>query len=93
MDSARLISRLVRDTDVACQDTDGSVLIGFVGTDLREAHVVARRIATALKHTMITPDLDRRAVSPAVTLATLKPRDNLYSMMARISAYPSVAAE
>ncbi len=93
LDAARLLSRLVRDVDVACRDDDGSVLIAFTETDLRAAHVVARRLANTIRQTMITPEQDRRTLSPTVTLATLKPKDNLYSMMARISAFPKVAAQ
>ena len=91
-DAARLLARLVRDVDVACQDEDGSILVGFTETDLRMAHVVVRRIASVLKHTMVAPDGDRRGISPTVTLATLKPKDNLFTMMSRISAFPDSAA-
>ena len=55
MDAARLVSRLVRNVDFGCRDDDGSVLVAFTETDLRHAHVVARRIASVLKHTMLTP--------------------------------------
>lgn len=92
LDAARLLARLVRDVDVACRDEDGSVLIAFTETDLRAAHVVARRLATTIRQTIATPERDRKALAPTVTLATLKPKDNLYSMMARISAFPQVAA-
>ena len=77
IDAARLFSRLVRNIDFACREHDGSILAAFTETDLRSAHVVARRIASVLKHTMLAPDRERRSIDPTVTLATLKPTDNV----------------
>jgi GGDEF domain-containing protein len=91
LDAARLFSRLVRNIDFACQEQDGSILAAFTETDLRSAHVVARRIASVLKHTMLSPDHDRHAIRPTVTLATLKPTDNLSTLVARIGTYPELA--
>jgi len=90
-DAARLFSRLVRNIDFACQEQDGSILAAFTETDLRSAHVVARRIASVLKHTMLSPS-DRHMIRPTVTLATLKPEDNLSTLVARLGTYPKVAA-
>jgi GGDEF domain-containing protein len=92
IDAARLFSRLMRNVDFACREQDGSIIAAFTETDLRNAHVVARRIASVLRHTMITPDLDRRGIKPTVTLATLKPSDNLSTLVARVGTYPKVAA-
>jgi PleD family two-component response regulator len=92
LDAARLFSRLVRNIDFACQEQDGSIVAAFTETDLRSAHVVARRIASILKHTMLSPDHDRTAIKPTVTLATLKPTDNLSTLVARVGTYPQVAA-
>jgi hypothetical protein len=91
IDAARLFARLVRNIDFACQERDGSILAAFTATDLRSAHVVARRIASILKHTMVAPDADRRTIKPTVTLATLKPTDNLSTLVARVGTYPKVA--
>jgi GGDEF domain-containing protein len=91
LDAARLFSRLVRNIDFACQEQDGSILAAFTETDLRSAHVVARRIASVLKHTMLSPDHDRNSIRPTVTLATLKPTDNLSTLVARIGTYPETA--
>ena len=91
LDAARLFSRLVRNIDFACQEQDGSIVAAFTETDLRSAHVVARRIASILKNTMLSPDHDRTAISPTVTLATLKPTDNLSTLVARVGTYPKVA--
>ncbi len=92
IDAARLFSRLMRNIDFACCEQDGSILAAFTETDLRSAHVVARRIASVLRHTMLSPDQDRRAIKPTVTLATLKPSDNLSTLVARVGTYPKVAA-
>ncbi len=92
LDAARLFSRLVRNIDFACHEQDGSILAAFTETDLRSAHVVARRIASVLKHTMLSPDHDRHAIRPTVTLATLKPTDNLSTLVARVGTRPEVAA-
>ncbi len=95
MDAARLVSRLVRDTDFACRQErghdDGAILFVFGDTGLRDAHVAARRLASVLKHTMLRPG-DRSGVSPSVTLATLKPGDTALGLLARIAPQP-VAAE
>ena len=92
IDAARLFSRLVRNIDFACREQDGSILAAFTETDLRSAHVVARRIASVLKHTMLGPDRGRSDIKPTVTLATLKPTDNLSTLVARVGTYPKVAA-
>jgi hypothetical protein len=93
VDAARLFSRLVRNIDFACRERDGSILAAFTETDLRGAHVVARRIASVLRQTMLSPDHDRRTIKPTITLATLKPTDNMSTLVARVGAYPKVAAE
>jgi hypothetical protein len=92
IDAARLFSRLVRNIDFACREQDGSILAAFTETDLRSAHVVARRLASVLKHTMLAPNGDAKGVNPTVTLATLKPTDNLSTLVARVGTYPKVAA-
>jgi GGDEF domain-containing protein len=92
IDAARLFSRLVRDVDFACRERDGAIIAAFTETDLRSAHVVARRLASVLKHTILSTSGDRDAIKPTVTLATLKPTDNLSTLVARVGTYPKVAA-
>jgi hypothetical protein len=91
MDAARLLSRLIRDVDFACREPDGSILAAFTETDLRSAHVVARRLAGILRQTMLSPGRDRGEIRPTVTLATLKANDNLNSLVARVGSRPQVA--
>lgn len=86
MDTARLVSRIVRNIDFACQGSDGSILCVFTGTDLRAAHVISRRIASVLKHTMLSFDGGRRKLEVNITLGTLKPTDNADSLLARVGA-------
>lgn len=93
IDAARLVSRLVRNVDFGCRANDGSILVAFSTTGLRHAHVIARRIASVLRHTMLKPagNPDAR-VDATVTLATLKQTDTVGSLLARISSPEPVAA-
>lgn len=92
MDAARLVARLVRSADFACRQDDGSIVAAFAGSDLRSAHVVARRLASVIKHTLLKPDRGSGGAQTNVTLATLKPGDTPITLMARV--VPStVAAE
>jgi hypothetical protein len=84
LDAARLVGRLMRQVDFACQEADNSIFAVFTETDLREAHVIARRIASVLKNTMLTPDDTQGDIGAAVTLATLKATDNVDSLIARV---------
>ena len=91
-DAARLTGRLIRDFDFASRQDDGSILVGFVDTDLRHAHVAARRLASVLRHTMLRPNHSAAQITPSVTLAMLKPNDTLLTLLARV-APRRVAAE
>jgi len=96
MDAARLASRLVRSVDFACRAIDGSILMAFSGTPLRSAHVVARRIASVLRHTMLASEGAEGKpvrVDPMVTLASLKATDTVESLLARVSESAAVAAQ
>jgi len=87
LEAARLVGRLMRHVDFACQEADKSIFTVFTETDLRAAHVVARRIASVLKKVMLTTD-GKAGVETAVTLATLKPSDSTESLVARIVEEP-----
>ena len=84
LDAARLVGRLMRQVDFACREADNSIFAVFTETDLRAAHVVARRIASILKNTMLAPDRKRGKIDAAVTLATLKSTDSVNSLIARV---------
>jgi GGDEF domain-containing protein len=89
LDGARLLTRLTRTIDFSCRDDDGSILVAFTQTNLREAHGVARRIAAELKNAMTA----KEALTANVTLATLKAGDTLDSLMQRVLGSRMVAAE
>jgi len=97
LDAARLFGRLVRDVDFACRERDGSIVAAFAETDLRSAHVLARRIAGVLRRTMLSLGSTAGSIKPTVTLATLKPTDNLGTLLGRvgsnIAADPQIAGE
>jgi hypothetical protein len=84
LDAARLLSRLMRQVDFACREGDNSIFAVFTETDLRAAHVVARRLASILKNTTMAPDRKRVGVEAEVTLATLLPSDSVDSLIARV---------
>jgi hypothetical protein len=42
---------------------------------------------------MLSPDADRCTIKPTITLAALRASDDLASLVARIGAYPRIAAE
>jgi GGDEF domain-containing protein len=88
-DGARIISRLKRRTDFGAAHHDGSVLVVFSNTDLRDAHAIARRLSSVMRHT----SHGRRARSDAVvTVATLMPTDTPKSLLARLYAESRRAA-
>jgi hypothetical protein len=90
LDAARIVGRLVRTSDFACQDDDGAIHVAFGDTDLKAAHVVARRIASVLKHTMLAPDAD--ALNPEIALVTRKASDTAATLMTRLLP-AAIAAE
>jgi hypothetical protein len=88
-DTARLVTRLTRESDFACAEDDGGILIAFGQTDLNSAHVIARRIAATLRNAIPGGG----PVTANVTLATLKANDTLDSLMLRVNGGQVVAAE
>jgi hypothetical protein len=92
LDAARLMGRLMRSVDFACRQDDGSIVAVFGGSDLKAAHVAARRLASVIKHTLLGPARKDGAAQASVTLATLRPGDTPVTLMARIASR-TVAAE
>jgi GGDEF domain-containing protein len=93
MDAARITGRLLRASDIACRDEDGTILIAFPETDLVTAHVVARRIASVLKHTTLAVGAERTRLGPTVALAAFRARDTVETLVARTVDQRMVAAE
>ena len=83
LDGARIISRLMRQMDFGAVQPDGSVVVAFAETDLRTAHMIARRLSSVMRHTT-HGKRDTRA-EPAVTLATMLPSDSAKSLLARLT--------
>jgi hypothetical protein len=88
-DAARLVSGIIRNVDFACHEA-GAITVVFTETELRWANIVARRIGSRLKATMLADARAARRPEPAITLATLKPSDTLDTLLARVGS--SVAA-
>jgi hypothetical protein len=83
LDAARILSRLMRRMDFAALQADGSIIAAFAETDLRMANVIVRRLASVLKHTMLSAD-DQSRIDPHVTLATLKANDSAEAVLERL---------
>jgi hypothetical protein len=82
LDGARILSRLMRQMDFGAAQDDGSVIVAFAETDLRTAHMIARRLASVMRHTS-HGKRDTRS-DPVVTLTTLQPNDSAKSLLARL---------
>jgi hypothetical protein len=82
LDGARILSRLMRQMDFGAVQDDGSVVVVFAETDLRTAHMIARRLSSVMRHTS-HGHRDPRSES-TVTLATLLPSDTAKSLLARL---------
>jgi len=89
-DGARIISRLMRQSDFGAVQADGSIVIVFTATDLRNAHAITRRLSSVMRHT----HHGRRDTSaePDVSVATLLANDTAQSLLKRLYATPERAA-
>jgi hypothetical protein len=81
-DGARIISRLMRKMDFGAVIDDGSVIVVFAETELKNAHAIARRLTSVMRHTT-HGNHDARA-EPDVGVATLMPNDSTKSLLARL---------
>jgi hypothetical protein len=83
LDGARILSRLMRQMDFGVALEDGSVIVVFAETDLRTAHMIARRLSSVMRQTSHGKH-DVRS-EPVVTHATLLPSDSAQSLLGRLS--------
>ncbi len=83
LDGARILSRLMRQMDFGAAQEDGSVIVVFAETDLRTAHMVARRLSSVMRHTS-HGKRDVRS-EPVVNVASLLPTDTAKSLLARLT--------
>jgi hypothetical protein len=84
LDGARLLSRLMRQMDFGALREDGSALVVFAETDLRTAHVIARRLSSVMRHTAYDSRGTHRN-EPTVSVATLMPQDTAQSLLSRLN--------
>jgi hypothetical protein len=82
LDGARIISRLMRQMDFGAAQDDGSVIVVFADTDVRDAHGIARRLSAVMRHTASGKRGGRS--DPTVTVAALTPGDSAISLLARL---------
>ncbi len=81
-DGARIIGRLMRQMDFGAVFDDGSVIVAFAETDLKNAYAIARRLSSVMRHTS-HGKRDART-EPVVSVATLLPNDSAKSLLARL---------
>ena len=89
-DGARIISRLMRQSDFGVALDDGSIIVTFAETDLRNAHMITRRLTAVMRYTS-HGKRDMRS-EPVVTVATLLPKDSAKSLLARLYDDPQRVA-
>jgi hypothetical protein len=83
-DAARILSRLMRRMDFGTLENDSSIIVVFTDTDLRNAHMIARRLASVMKHTLHSTKREAR-IDPHVALTTSLPDDTAKSLLARLN--------
>jgi hypothetical protein len=94
VDAARLVSRLIGATDIACQSAEGAITVAMTAAALHQCHVIARRIASTLRQAMLEHEREGgRHVEAMLTLASLKSTDSPQSLLARVSEPARAAAE
>jgi GGDEF domain-containing protein len=94
VDAARLVSRLIRAADFACQTPDGAITVVMTSSALHHCHVSARRIASVMRQAMFEREReDGSRMEAMVTLAALKSTDSPQSLLARVSEPTTAAAQ
>ena len=81
-DGARIVSHLMRRMDFGTLHADGAAIVVFAETALREAHAIARRLASVIRQTSHGKGNARN--DPAVSVAALLPADTPGSLLARL---------
>jgi len=81
-DGARVVSHLMRKMDFGTLHADGSAIVVFTDTELREAHAIARRLASVIRQTSHGKGTPRS--EPTVGVAALMPSDTAGSLLARL---------
>jgi hypothetical protein len=91
LDAARILGRLMRRMDFATLEGRDAILTVFADASLRDAHMIARRLGSVLKHTLHNPGRPRQ-IDPQIAVAALLPGDTPESLLARLDTEPRRAA-
>ena len=83
-DAARILSRLMRQMDFGALRSDGSIDVVFTDAELRNAHMIARRLSSVVKHTAHGTKREPR-IDPHVALTASRPDDSAKSLLARLN--------
>jgi hypothetical protein len=70
--------------DFGTLERDGSIVVAFADVDPRNAHMIARRLSSVMKHTVHS---NKRAlrIDPHVALTASLPDDSARSLLARLN--------
>jgi hypothetical protein len=90
LDGGRILSRLMRKMDFGALQDDGSIVVVFTETDLRNARMIARRLSGVMKYTRQTERESHMA--PAFIVTALLPSDSANSILTRLTGEPRRAA-
>ncbi len=80
----------MRQSDFGVAQDDGSVFVVLAETDLRNAHMIARRMSAVMRHT--SHGKRNADAEPVVSVAALMPNDTAKSLLARLAADAQRAA-
>jgi hypothetical protein len=83
-DAARILSRLMRRMDFATLGENGAILAVFAETDLRTAQMIARRLTSVMKQTVLGRKRSER-LDPDVIVTSLRPQDTVDALLARLN--------
>jgi GGDEF domain-containing protein len=90
-DAARILSRLMRRMDFGTLENDGSIVVAFADVDPRDAHMIARRLSSVMKHTAHSTKRELR-IDPHVALTACQPDDSAKAVLARLNDEARLAA-
>ena len=77
----------MRQMDFGALWEDGSIIVVFAETDLRNAHMIARRLCSVMKHT-VQPRREQ-SIEPDMTVATLLPTAGVLPLFIVVAWLPN----
>ncbi len=83
LDAARIFGRLLRRMDFATLDGNDAIVVAFAETELRNARMIAKRLTSVLKHTVVSGKEEPR-LEPDVVVAGLLPTDSTDTLLSRL---------